>query len=75
MLPANVTAARRPAARFSDAAFLVAAVAAVALVALIASGARSWIDRPFPGFFVLADRTDFVRCAARTEASSPAVTS
>lgn len=57
MLPANVAVARRPAARFSDAAFVAAALAAIALVAMIASGARSWIDRPFPGFFVLADRT------------------
>jgi hypothetical protein len=47
----------RRAARFSDAAFLSAAVAATALIALVALGARSWIDRPFPGFFLRADRT------------------
>ncbi len=47
--------ARRPAARFSDAAFVAAALAVVLLTALVALGARSWIDRPFSGFFVRAD--------------------
>jgi hypothetical protein len=45
------------AARFADSAFAAAAVAALGLVALVAVGARSWIDRPFAGFFVRADRT------------------
>ncbi|MCC6848852.1 MAG: hypothetical protein IT294_10155 [Deltaproteobacteria bacterium] len=45
------------AARLSAAAFLAAAVAATALTALVAVGARSWIDRPFAGFFLRADRT------------------
>jgi hypothetical protein len=35
----------------------VAAAAATVLVGLVAIGARSWIDRPFAGFFLRADRT------------------
>jgi hypothetical protein len=57
MLPANPAVVRRPAARFSDGAFAAAALAAIVLTGLVATGARTWIDRPFPGFFVLADRT------------------
>ena len=57
MLTANAALVGRPAARFSDGAFIVAALAAIALTGLVAAGARSWIDRPFAGFFVLADRT------------------
>jgi hypothetical protein len=57
MRHANRPGSRRRAARFSDAAFLAAAVAAVALTTLVAVGARSWIDRPFAGFFLRADRT------------------
>ena len=57
MSAANAAAVHRPAARFSDGAFILAALAAIALTALVASGARSWIDRPFAGFFVRADRT------------------
>ena len=57
MLVANPAPVRRPAARFSDGAFALAALAAIALTGLVAAGARSWIDRPFAGFFVLADRT------------------
>jgi hypothetical protein len=45
------------AARFSDGAFLAAAVAVLGLTVLVAAGARTWIDRPFAGFFVRADRT------------------
>jgi hypothetical protein len=47
--------APRPAARFFDAAFAAAALAVVVLTALVAIGARTWIDRPFAGFFVRAD--------------------
>jgi hypothetical protein len=57
MRHANPAPVRQAAARFSDAAFLVAALAAVLLTALVAVGARSWIDRPFAGFFLLADRS------------------
>jgi hypothetical protein len=57
MRHANSAPAPRRAARFSDGAFLSAALAVVALVALVAVGARSWIDRPFAGFFLRADRT------------------
>jgi hypothetical protein len=57
MRHANPTPVRSSAARFSDAAFVVAALAAVVLTAVVANGARSWIDRPFAGFFVLADRS------------------
>ena len=57
MRHANSAPAARRAARFSDAAFLSAALAATALIALVALGARSWIDRPFAGFFLRADRT------------------
>src|SRR5512147_852537 len=37
--------------------FVCAAVAVTACTALVAIGARSWIDRPFAGFFLRADRT------------------
>jgi hypothetical protein len=57
MRHANSTPSPQAAARFSDAAFLVAAVAAIALTGLVALGARSWIDHPFAGFFLRADRT------------------
>jgi hypothetical protein len=57
MRHANGTPPSRPAARFSDGAFLGAAVAAIALTGLVAHGARSWIDHPFAGFFLRADRT------------------
>jgi len=57
MRHANSAPAADRAARFSDGAFLSAALAVVALVALVAIGARSWIDRPFAGFFLRADRT------------------
>ena len=57
MRHANSAPAARRAARFSDGAFLSAALAATALIALVALGARSWIDRPFAGFFLRADRT------------------
>jgi hypothetical protein len=45
------------AAHFSDGAFLAAALAVIGLTALVALGARSWIDQPFAGFFLRADRT------------------
>lgn len=70
MRHANLAPRRHPAARFSDGAFLVAALMAVALTALIAVGARSWIDRPFAGFFVLADRS--VAPVGRAQWSNPA---
>jgi hypothetical protein len=57
MRHANCPPASHRAARFSDGAFLAAAVAATALIALVAIGARTWIDRPFAGFFLRADRT------------------
>jgi hypothetical protein len=37
--------------------FVCAAIAVTACTALVAIGARSWIDRPFAGFFLRADRT------------------
>ncbi|MCC6764700.1 MAG: hypothetical protein IT293_08560 [Deltaproteobacteria bacterium] len=43
--------------RLSAAAFIASAVATIALTALTALGARSWIDQPFAGFFLRADRT------------------
>jgi len=57
MSHARSTADRPSAARFRDAAFAAAALVAVALTGLTTAGARSWIDRPFAGFFLLADRT------------------
>lgn len=57
MRHANSTPARSRAARFSDGAFLAAALLATVLIALLALGARSWIDRPFAGFFLRADLT------------------
>jgi hypothetical protein len=57
MLPANLGFVRRPAGRVSDAAFVAAALAAIALTGSMAVGARTWIGRPFPGFFMMADRT------------------
>ena len=57
MRHANSDARPRSAARFSNAAFLAAAVLVTVLTGLIANGARSWIGRPFAGFFVLADRS------------------
>jgi len=57
MLAANPALVRRLADRWSDGVFALAALTAIALTALVAAGARSWIDQPFAGFFVLADRT------------------
>ena len=57
MREAHATTTRRGAARFSDGAFVAAALVATALTALVAVGARTWIDHPFAGFFVRADRT------------------
>ncbi len=45
------------AARFSAGASIAAALVATGLTLLIAVGARTWIDQPFAGFFVRADRT------------------
>ena len=58
----------RRAAQFSDGAFLAAALAVLGLTALVAVGARTWIDRPFAGFFVRADRT--VAAIGRSEWSA-----
>jgi hypothetical protein len=60
--PASV---RPAAACFSDRAFLAAALAATFLTVLLGVGARTWIDRPFAGFFLLADRS--VPAIGRTE--------
>lgn len=57
MRHANPTPPRRRAAHFSDGAFVAAGLMAVALTGLVAVGARTWIDRPFAGFFLRADRT------------------
>ncbi len=57
MPDANATPVPDRAAHFFDAAFITAAVTATVLTALIAFGARTWIDRPFAGFFLRADRT------------------
>jgi hypothetical protein len=57
MRHANSTPAARRAAHFSDAAFVATGLVAVTLTALVAFGARTWIDRPFAGFFLRADRT------------------
>jgi hypothetical protein len=57
MRPANSTSPRRRAAHFTDGAFIAAALTAVALTGLVAFGARTWVDRPFAGFFLHADRT------------------
>ena len=57
MRDANAPTPAASAARFFDVAFLLAAAAAAGLIALMAVGARTWIDRPFAGFFVRADRT------------------
>ncbi len=57
MPDANVHPTPATAVRFSTAAFIAAAVATIALTALVAVGARSWIDQPFAGFFLRADRT------------------
>ena len=57
MRHANSVPAFDRAARFSDAAFVAAGVAATVLIALVAIGARTWIDRPFAGFFLRGDRT------------------
>jgi hypothetical protein len=56
-MPTKPTFSRRRSAHFSDGAFIAAALAAVALTGLIAVGARTWVDRPFAGFFLQADRT------------------
>ena len=55
MRHANSQSVADRAARFSDGAFLAAAVAATGLIALVAVGARTWIDRPFAGFFLRAE--------------------
>lgn len=57
MRHANAAPDYRRAAHFSDGAFLAAALAVIGLTALVALGARSWIDQPFAGFFLRADRT------------------
>ena len=57
MRPANSAPTHHRAAHFSDGAFIAAGLMAMALIALVALGARTWIDRPFAGFFVRADRT------------------
>ncbi len=57
MRHANSNPAADRAARFSDGAFIAAGLVATALIALVAIGARTWIDRPFAGFFLRADRT------------------
>lgn len=46
-----------PTPKLARGLFIAAAVAATACTALVAIGARSWIDRPFAGFFLRADRT------------------
>jgi hypothetical protein len=57
MRHAHITPTRHHAAGFSDGAFVAAVLMAVALTVLTAIGARTWLDRPFAGFFVRADRT------------------
>jgi len=57
MRHANAAPDYRRAAHFSDGAFLAAALAVIGMTALVALGARSWIDQPFAGFFLRADRT------------------
>jgi hypothetical protein len=57
MRQAEAASVPPPAARFSNAAFIAVACIAVALTALVARGARSWIDQPFAGFYLRADRT------------------
>lgn len=57
MPDAATTPTPAPTPRFARECFIAAAVAATACIALVAIGARSWIDRPFAGFFLRADRT------------------
>ena len=57
MRHANSTPPRRRSAHFSDGIFVAAALVAVALTGLTALGARTWVDQPFAGFFLRADRT------------------